>query len=124
MTPEQAMHRIQKILSHAWMIRNFLKHAEEIQDDVAMMEVHREIFDAIRALESCFLANEATRYVTRARAKHAKLKKASDFFRGEYKRISDHTNFEMASQSLAFAVEQIDETLRQVAKFPEPEGEA
>ena len=30
MSPEQAMERLNLVLAHAWMVRTFLKHAEEI----------------------------------------------------------------------------------------------
>ena len=39
MTPEEAMHRINTTLAHAWMVRNFLKHAEEVQDDEPMLDL-------------------------------------------------------------------------------------
>jgi hypothetical protein len=51
MTPESAMERLNVILAHAWMVRTFLKHADEIQDDGELLEVHRMIFDYVRALE-------------------------------------------------------------------------
>ena len=31
MTPAEAVPRLETILAHAWMVRTFLKHAEEIQ---------------------------------------------------------------------------------------------
>ena len=33
MTPEDAMERLNVILAHAWMVRTFLKHSEEIQNE-------------------------------------------------------------------------------------------
>ena len=50
MTPTEAMETLNTIMAQAWMVRTFLKHAEEIQDDEAMLEVPRMIFDYIRAL--------------------------------------------------------------------------
>ena len=38
MTPAQAMQRINTLLAHAWMVRNFLKHADEVQDDEEMLD--------------------------------------------------------------------------------------
>src|SRR3712207_3306693 len=54
MTPDEAMRRINVLLAHAWMVRTFLKHADEIQDDEEMLEVHRMIFDYCRAVEPAF----------------------------------------------------------------------
>ena len=51
MTPEQALEKLNAILAHAWMVRAFLKHADEIQEDEAMLDVHRVIFDYVRAVE-------------------------------------------------------------------------
>ena len=51
MSPDDAMQRLNVVLAHAWMVRNFLKHADEVQEDEEMLEVHRMIFDYIRALE-------------------------------------------------------------------------
>src|SRR3712207_5342807 len=54
MQPNEAVERIYKILAHAWMVRNFLKHADEIQEDNEMLAVPRTIFDYIRALEGSY----------------------------------------------------------------------
>ncbi|MGL4423050.1 MAG: hypothetical protein ACRCZF_20470, partial [Gemmataceae bacterium] len=51
MTPEAALARCETILAHAWMIRTFLKHAEEIQASAEMLEVPRTLYDCIRAVE-------------------------------------------------------------------------
>ena len=59
MLPEEAMERINTILAHAWMVRNFLKHADEVQEDEGMLDVHRTIFDFIRAAEPSFERKDA-----------------------------------------------------------------
>jgi hypothetical protein len=111
-TAEQAMQRLNLILSHAWMVRNFLKHAEEIQpDDEEMLEVHRMIFDYIRAVEPSWQRNDAKEYVHRARGKLPKLRRVAEYLRREHRRVSDHTNFQMAATSLTFCVQQIEEVL-------------
>jgi hypothetical protein len=123
MTPEAAMERINLILAHAWMVRNFLKHADEVQEDEEMLEVHRMIFDYVRALEPSYQRRDAAEYVRRARGKLSKLKKVAEFFAENYRRVSDHTNFQMAAASLAFAVQQLEEVLGQVDARPSPQGE-
>jgi len=115
MTPAEAMKRINVILAHAWMVRTFLKHADEIQEDEEMLEVHRMIFDYIRALERSFQRQDAKEYLHRARGKLPKLKRVADLFAREHRRVSDHTNFEMAAASLSGCVQRIEEILAQVS---------
>jgi hypothetical protein len=115
MTSVEAMKRINTILAHAWMVRAFLKHAEEIQEDEEMLDVHRMIFDYIRALEPSFQNQDTKEYLHRARGKLPKLKRVAEFFAGNYRRVSDHTNFQMAAASLSGCVQQIEEILAQVA---------
>src|SRR5436189_6394727 len=109
MQPEQAMERINLLLSHAWMVRQFLKHADEVQEDEEMLEVHRMIFDYIRAVEPSYQSKDAAEYLHRARGKLPKLRRVAEYFAQDYKRVSDHTNFQMAAVSLSFCVKQIDE---------------
>jgi hypothetical protein len=97
------------------MVRQFLKHADEVQDDEDMLEVHRMIFDYLRAVEPSYQRQDAAEYLHRARGKLPKLRKQAEFFAREYQRVSDHTNFAMAAASLNFCVDQIEEVLTAVA---------
>ena len=114
MTPDAAMERINRILAHAWMVRQFLKHADEVQDDEEMLEVPRMIFDYVRALEPSYRRGDAAEYLRRAKGKLPKLRKVADRLANEYQRVSDHTNFQMAATSLSFCVKQIEEILAAV----------
>lgn len=111
MTPEEAMERLNVVLAHAWMVRNFLKHADEIHEDEEMLEVHRMIFDYIRAVEPSYERKDATEYLRRAQGKLPKLRRVAEYFEREYRRVSDHTNFEMAARSLSGCVREIEEIL-------------
>ena len=51
MTPEEAAGKLDVVLAHAWMVRTFLKHADEIQEDEEFLEVPRTIFDVCRSVE-------------------------------------------------------------------------
>jgi hypothetical protein len=113
-TDTEAMERLNIILAHAWMVRAFLKHAEEIQDDEEMLEVHRMIFDFIRATEPSYQRKDAKEYLHRIRGKLPKLRRVAEFLAQEFRRVSDHTNFQMASLSLSGCVKQIDEILAAV----------
>ena len=114
MSPQEAMERLNIILAHAWMVRAFLKHAEEIQDDEEMLEVHRMIFDYIRAVEPGYQRKDAKEYLHRARSKLPKLRRQVEFFAKEWQRVSSHTNFEMAARSLSECVRQIEEVLAMI----------
>jgi hypothetical protein len=120
MTPEQAVERLNAIMAHAWMVRAFLKHADEIQDDEAMLDVHRVIFDYVRAVEPAAQRGDATEYLHRARGKLPKLRRVAEFLAKEHRRISDHTNYQMASLSLTDCVRQLEEVLAAVSPGQSP----
>ncbi len=124
MSPEEAMERINVVMAHAWMVRNFLKHADEVQDDEPMLEVHRMIFDFIRAAEPSYQRKDAKEYLHRVRGKLPKLKKQAEYLAAEWRRVSTHTNFEMAALSLTGCVRQIEEVLAAVSRPAEDEGKA
>jgi len=117
-TPDEAMERINVILAHAWMVRAFLKHADEAQDDAEILDVHRTIFDYTRAVEPSFERRDPVEYLRRVKGKLPKLRRAAELFAREYKRVSDHTNFHMAALSLSGVVRQLEEILASVPKEP------
>jgi hypothetical protein len=104
MTPQQAVERLNFILAHLWMIRNFLKHADEVQEDEELLDVHRLLYDSIRAVEPAHQRGDTAEYLRRLKGKLGKLRRAAEFFAREFKRVSTHTNFEMASLSFAGAI--------------------
>jgi hypothetical protein len=122
MTPDEAMGRLNVILAHAWMVRNFLKHADEVQEEEEFLEVHRVIFDSIRAVEPSYQRKDAKEYLRRLGGKLPKLCRAADFFEREYRRVSDHTNFQMAALSLKGCVGQIGEVLAAVGASKQDVG--
>jgi hypothetical protein len=122
MTPDEAMERINVVLAHAWMVRTFLKHADEVQDDAEMMEVHRMVFDYCRAVEPSYQRRDVAEYLRRARGKLPKLRREAEFFAANYRRVSDHTNFQMAALSLTGVVAAIDAALAAVSSEPRPLG--
>jgi hypothetical protein len=114
MTPDEAMERINVVLAHAWMVRNFLKHADEVQDNEELLEVHRMIFDYIRAAEPSYQRKDVKEYLHRVKGKLPKLRRVAEYFAREWQRVSTHTNFEMAARSLTGCVQQIEEILTMV----------
>lgn len=116
MTHQEAAKRIDVVLAHAWMVRTFLKHADEIQEDADFLEVPRTIFDYCRAVEPASQKGDWITYVHRARSKLGKLRKAAEYFAANFRRVTDHTNWQMASTSLSGCVAQIDDILSKVPK--------
>jgi hypothetical protein len=107
MSPEDRMRRIDTLLSHVWMVRTFLKHSEEAEHDEELCEVHRGLYDCMLALGGPLQAKDATAYLKQARKKLARLRRATELFVEIQPEVSTHTNFQMAAQSLAAAVEEI-----------------
>lgn len=127
MAPPEAVERLTAVLAHLWMIRTFLKHADEATEDEQLVEVPRLLYDSIRAVEPAYLAGDHDTYLRRLKGKLPKLKKCAEMFAAEYKRVSAHTNFEMAALSLSGAVRQMAEILAAVsaeipAAGPPPAG--
>ena len=46
----QCVKEIDLLLSHVWMVRTFLKHSEEAEEDDELQEVHRTLYDYMLAL--------------------------------------------------------------------------
>lgn len=111
MTAAEAVECLQGALAHLWMVRTFLKHAEEIQDDEELLDVPRTLFDCIRAVEPAAQRNDVKEYLHRLRGKLPKLRRAAELLEREYRRVSAHTNFEMAALSLTASLRQIEEIL-------------
>ncbi len=119
MSPEEAMESLNTVMAHAWMVRTFLKHAEEIQEDEDLLEVPRMIFDYVRALEPSYQRRDAAEYLRRAQGKLAKLRRVAERFAEEWPRVSGHTNYQMAALSLSGCVRRIDEILAAVSSGKE-----
>jgi hypothetical protein len=118
MTPAEAVERLNVVLAHLWMVRNFLKHADEVQEDEELLDVHRLLYDSIRAVEPAYQRGDTAEYLRRLKGKLGKLKRAAEFFAREFKRASPHTNFEMASLSLTGAVHQLEEIFAAIEISP------
>ena len=109
----EKMQQIDTLLSHVWMVRTFLKHCEEAEEDDELCEVHRGLYDFMLALGGPLNANDPASYFKQARKKLSKLKRATDLFVEIQPEVSGHTNFQMAAQSLTAAVSQIDVLLNE-----------
>jgi cob(I)alamin adenosyltransferase len=99
--------QIDLLLSHVWMVRTFLKHSEEAEEDDELREVHRTLYDYMLALGGPLKEGDDAKYLKQAKKKLKKLKNATELFQEIQPEISSHTNFQMAAASLKLAVDQV-----------------
>ena len=118
MSPEDAVQRLNLVLAHAWMVRTFLKHADEIQENEDMLDVPRTLYDSIRAVEPAFQRGDTADYLRRLKGKLPKIRRAAEYFNAHFREFSPHTNFEMAALSLLGVVRQMEEIFAAI----EPSG--
>src|SRR5262249_47964643 len=114
MTPEEAVTRLNTVLAHAWMVRTFLKHADEIQTDEDMLEVPRTLYDSIRAVEPARERGALANFLRRLKGKLPKLRRVAEHFNAHFREFSPHTNYEMAAASLLGVVKQMEEIFNEV----------
>ena len=107
MTTRDLMLEIDTLLSHVWMVRTFLKHSEEAEEDVELRDVHRGLYDFMLALGKPLSEDDAEGYFKLGRKKLGKLRKTTELFLEIQPEISEHTNFRMAARSLQAAVDRI-----------------
>ena len=118
MTPEEAVLRLNTILAHAWMVRTFLKHADEVQESEDMLDVPRTLYDSIRAVEPAMQRGDTADFLRRLKGKLPKLRRVADYFNAHFKEFSPHTNFEMAALSLLGVVRELEEVFAAVEANP------
>lgn len=115
MTPDETMQRLDTVLSHVWMVRTFLKHCEEAEEDDELRDVHRALYDYMLALGGPLNSGDAAAYLKQARKKLSKLRRATELFLEIQPEISSHTNFQMAARSLKAAVDEVAAILSEPA---------
>ena len=113
MNADEVMKRIDTLLGHVWMVRTFLKHCDEVEEDDDLRDVHRALYDYMLALGATWKQQDAAAYLKQANKKLRRLREATRLFAEIQPEVSSHTNFQMANQSLAAAVEEIVRLLDQ-----------
>ena len=108
---ESVARQIDDQLTHVWMVRTFLKHSEEAEEDEELQEVYRELYDCMHALGPAADRGDWDGYLKLAKKKLKKLKTATELFVEIQPEISSHTNFQMAARSLTLAVDQVAQLL-------------
>ncbi len=112
MSPDEAMHCLDALASHIWMVRTFVKHSEEAEDDEELMEIVRTLYDFCLAVGPAWTAQDSEEYLGVATKKFARLREAAAQFAQVQPQVSDHTNYKMAVRSLAAAVREMERVLR------------
>ena len=75
--------RIDQSLTHVWMVRTFLKHSEEAEEDEDLQAVYRQLYDVMHALGPSFEQQDWEGFLKLARKKSRRfLGEAADRFAG------------------------------------------
>ena len=111
MNDDQKMIAVDQQLSHIWVVRTFIKHCEEAEEDEELREVARDLYDFALALGASFNEKDSAKYLKMANKKFRKLHQTTALFLEIQPEISSHTNFKMAAQSLSLAVNEIAKIL-------------
>ena len=111
MSASEKMEQVDDLLTHVWMVRTFLKHSEEAEEDEDLQKVHRMLYDYTHSLGVFWDKQDAEGYLGQATRKWHRLKNANEQFAELQPDISTHMNFQMARRSLQTAVRRIGETL-------------
>ncbi|MCA9195149.1 MAG: hypothetical protein KDB03_25430 [Planctomycetales bacterium] len=105
--PNGWMRAIDRQVAHVWMVRTFLKHSDEVQEDEELATVHRDLYDFMLALGPPLEAKDQFEYLKIVRKKSVKLRRATELFLQIQPEVSSHTNYQMAAVSLEVAVQEI-----------------
>jgi len=108
---QDIMVRVDALISHVWMVRTFIKHCEEVEDDSELGDVQRKLYDYMLALGTAWKSQDSGAYIKQAKKKLSKLRQATDDFAEIQPEVSTHMNFQMALRSLQQAVAEIEALL-------------
>lgn len=111
--------RSQNVMAHAWMIRTFIKHCDEVEDFPELNEMARTIFDVFRAVET--QVNDPVSYFRTVRKKLSRLQAAAVQFQKDAWHASTHTNFQQCAIAAQFLGQQLAELVTDAEKLiPRP----
>ena len=94
-------------VTHLWMVRTFLKHVDEAEEDEDLRDVVRDLYDFILAVGPVDEVSDPAVYLKMAKKKLSKLRKATELYEEIQPEVSGHTNFAMAARSLRLCVDRI-----------------
>ncbi|VAX42349.1 hypothetical protein MNBD_PLANCTO02-1194 [hydrothermal vent metagenome] len=116
-TQLEIVHRCQKVMSHAWVVRTFIKHCDEVEDFPELMNIARIIFDTSCALETRL--DDPAQYLRMLQKKIGKFQKAVEQFHIDAPQASTHTNFVQAGISLQTSLDDLQSLLQLGLSLPE-----
>tara|TARA_A100001391_G_scaffold24963_2_gene13561 strand:- start:72 stop:407 length:336 start_codon:yes stop_codon:yes gene_type:complete len=96
-------------IAHVWMVRTFLKHCDEAEDDDDLREIVRDLYDFILAVGPVDDSIDPVAYLKMAKKKMRRLVGATALYEQIQPEVSGHTNFVMAARSLRLAVDRISQ---------------
>ncbi|MGI9475024.1 MAG: amidohydrolase [Rubripirellula sp.] len=105
--PMDRVRAIDTEITHVWMIRTFLKHADESEEDEDLRAIVRDLYDFILAVGPLDEVEDSAVYMKMAKKKLSRLKRATELYEEIQPEVSGHTNFVMAARSLRTAVDRI-----------------
>jgi hypothetical protein len=97
--------------AHVWMVRTFIRHSDEAEEDDDLQRVQRTLYDVMHALGGHSDVGDAAGYIRQARKKLRRLREATSLLSEIQPQISTHTNYRMAVRSLRFAAAEIERLL-------------
>ena len=106
----------QDVMAHAWMVRTFVKHSEEVEDFPELMGVVRAVFDTSRALETRL--QDPAGYIKMLGKKIGRMRRATEQFRGDAPLASTHTNFVQAVRAIDLCVTRLEQLLVEGRDIP------
>ena len=107
----QHVRAIDTEIAHVWMVRTFLKHADEAEDDEDLRDIVRDLYDFILAVGPIEEVEDPAKYLKQAKKKWSRLRKATELYEEIQPEVSGHTNFVMAARSLRTAVDRIGQAI-------------
>lgn len=122
MTIDEAMQRIDALASHVWMVRTFVKHSEEGEEDDELQEIVRTLYDFCLSLGPAWNSRDAVEYLKLVRKKLSKLRQSALQFEKIQPEVSAHTNFKMAVNSLKTALADMQAVLQEVGDSAADQG--
>ncbi len=112
-SPEEQLQKYvqhcQDLMAHAWVVRAFLRHADEIENFPELTNTCRAIFDIARALET--RVDDPLGYFKMLNKKLGKFRVAVEQFAGDVPEISTHTNYIQSLISLRACARELEVTL-------------
>ncbi len=107
----ERMARIDQLMSHVWMVRTFLKHCDEVEDDEELQSVVRDLYDVLLAVGPASASGDVAAYLKMVKKKRKRLARATALFAEIQPEVSGHTNFAMAARSLTIATNEIEQLI-------------